>query len=152
AVRPTNFRLLRDRAAVAIRRGDRAALADTLAAYGRLAPGWDKEASAALDKLKKKADGPLDESLLNDLDLLDNLLKPEPGYVRSVQAVDPDQKAVGELMSGFVRLTPVRPTAAPPDLALTYDAPTPFGDARGDVVLPVWLDPQGMPAVFVAGA
>jgi hypothetical protein len=151
-VRPTNFRLLRDRASVAIRRGDRAALEDTLAAYGRLAPGWDKEAVAALDTLRKKAAGQLDESLLTDLDLLDNLLKPEPGYVRSAQAVDPDQKAVGELMSAFVRLTPVRPTAAPPDLALAYDPPTPVGEARGDVVLPVWLDPQGAPAVFVASA
>jgi tetratricopeptide (TPR) repeat protein len=151
-VRPTNLRLLRDRASVAIRRGDRRALEDTLSAYGRLAPGWDKDAAAALDTLRKKAAGPLDEALLNDLDLLDNLLKPEPGYVRSVQAVDPEQKAVGELMSGFVKLKPVRPTAALPDLALTYGEPTPVGDARGDVVLPVWLDPNGTPAVFVADA
>ncbi len=151
-VDPTNLRLLRDRASVAIRRGDRSSLADTLAAYRRLAPGWDKEAVAALDRLQKKAVGPLDESLLNDLDALDNLLKPEPGYVRSARAVDPDQKAVGELMSGFVRLAPVRPTPAPPDLGLSYGPPTPLGDARGDVVLPVWLDPQGVPAVFVASA
>jgi hypothetical protein len=41
---------------------------------------------------------------------------------------------------------------APPDLALSYGQPTPLGDARGDMVLPVWLDPQGPPAVFVANA
>src|SRR5262249_42646971 len=82
-VDPTNLRLLRDRASVAIRRGDLAALDDTLAAYGRLAPGWDKEAVAALDRLRKKAAGLLDESLLNDLYALDNLLKPGPGYGRS---------------------------------------------------------------------
>jgi cytochrome c-type biogenesis protein CcmH/NrfG len=151
-VRPTNFRLLRDRASVAIRRDDRKALADTLAAYRRMAAGWDKEAVEALNNLEKKAAGPLDESLVGDLDLLDNLLKPEPGYVRSVQAVDPDQKAVGELMSGFVRLAPVRPTPAPPDLALSYGPAKPLGDVRGDMVLPVWLDPADTPAVFVANA
>jgi Tfp pilus assembly protein PilF len=152
AARPTNLRLLRDSASVAIRRDDRKALADSLAAYRRLAGGWDREAVAALDSLEKKTAGPLDESLLNDLDLLDNLLKPEPGYVRSVQAVDPDQKAVGEMMSGFVRLAPVRPTPAPPDLALSYGPPKQLGDARGEIALPVWLDPQGGPAVFVASA
>jgi hypothetical protein len=151
-VRPTNFRLLRDRASVAIRRDDRKAFADTLAAYRRMAAGWDKEAVEALDKLEKKAAGPLDESLVGDLDLLDNLLKPEPGYVRSVQTVDPDQKAVGELMSGFVRLEPIQPTPARPDIALSYGPPKPLGDVRGDMVLPVWLDPQGVPAVFVANA
>jgi cytochrome c-type biogenesis protein CcmH/NrfG len=149
---PTNLRLLRDRASVAIRRGDRAALLDTLAAYRRLAPGWDKETVAALDRLQQKAAGKLDESLVSDLDLLDNLLKAEPGYVRSVQAVEPDQKAVGELMSGFVRLTPVQPTPALPDLALRYAAPTLLGETRGSMLLPVWLDPRGSPAVFVASA
>jgi cytochrome c-type biogenesis protein CcmH/NrfG len=151
-LRPTNLRLLRDRASVAIRRGDRAALADTLASYGRLSARWDKEAVAALDKLKEKAAGPIDEGLVSDLDLLDNLLKAEPGYVRSVQAVDPDQKAVGEMMSGFVRLAPARPTPAPADFALSYGPAVPIGDVCGDVVLPVWLDPQGTPAIFVADA
>jgi hypothetical protein len=152
AVRPTNLRLLRDRASVAIRRGDRSALFNTLAAYRRIAHGWDKEVIAALDKLEKRAAGPLDESLVSELDLLDNLLKPEPGYVRSVQAVDPDQKAVGQMMSGFLRLAPMQPALAPPDFGLLYGPQTPLGDARGDVVLPVWLDPQGEPAVFVANA
>ena len=131
------MRLLRDRAIAAIRRGDKTALVDTLAAYRRLAPGWDKEAIEALDKLEKKASGPIDESLVNDLDLLDNLLKPQPGYVRSVQAVEPDQKAVGELMSGFVRLAAVRATPAAPDLALTYAPAKSLGDVRGDMALPV---------------
>jgi Flp pilus assembly protein TadD len=152
ALRPTNLRLLRDRATVAIRRGDKTALTDTLTAYSRLAAGWDKEAVAALDKLKEKAAGPIDESLIDNLDLLDNLLKAEPGYVRSVQAVDPDQKAVGELMSGFVWLAPARPTPAPRRLGFSYGPAVPLGDASGDMLLPVWLDPQGRPAVFVAGA
>jgi Tfp pilus assembly protein PilF len=152
ALRPTNLRLLRDRASVAIRRGDRPALDDTVAAYGRLSARWDKEAVAALDKLKGKVAGPIDEALVNDLDLLDNLLKAEPGYVRSVQAVDPDQKAVGEMMSGFVRLATARPTPARPDWGLTYEPAVQLGDARADMVLPVWLDPQGIPAVFAATA
>jgi cytochrome c-type biogenesis protein CcmH/NrfG len=150
-LRPTNLRLLRDRATVAIRRGDKTTLADTLAAYGRLAPGWDKEAVAALDKLKEKAAGKIDESLINDLDLLDNLLKAEPGYVRSVQAVDPDQKAVGELMSGFVRLAPARPTPAPAD-PHAFEPCAPFTNTSADTILPVWLDPRGKPAVFAANA
>src|SRR5262249_7066835 len=104
ATRPTNLRLLRDRASIAIRRGDKSALLDTLAAYQKLATAWDKEAAAALDALQKKAGAGVNDSLFNELDLLDNLLKPEPGYVRSVQSVEPDQKAVGELMSAFVRL------------------------------------------------
>ncbi len=151
-IQPTNLRLLRDRAAVAVRRRDRAALAETLTAYRRLAPGWDKEAAAALDQLEKKSAGPLDDSLVGDLDLLDNLLKPEPGYVRSVRAVEPDQKAIGEMMSGFLRLAPVRATAAVPDLDLGYVAGVPLGKAQAELVLPVWLDPNGSPAVFVANA
>jgi cytochrome c-type biogenesis protein CcmH/NrfG len=152
ATRPTNLRLLFDRASVAIRRGDRAALTDTLAAYRKLAPEWDKEAVAALDKLDKQAAGRLDETVLSNLELLDNLLKPQPGYVRSVQAVEPDQKAVGQLMSGFVRLAPMRPMAAPPAVGSSYGPPEAAGEGRGNVVLPVWLDPQGTPAVFVASA
>src|SRR5262249_12902379 len=70
AARPTNSRLLRDRASIAIRRGDKAALADTLKTYRRLAPGWDKETVAALDRLQEKAAGPIDETLVGDLDLL----------------------------------------------------------------------------------
>jgi Tfp pilus assembly protein PilF len=152
ALRPTNLRLLRDRASVAIRRSDRAALEDTLAAYRRLAPGWNKEAVAALDDLQKKAAGPLDDALVPDLDLLDNLLKQEPGYTPSVQAVDPDQKAVGAMMSGFVRLAPARPTPARACRRCAFSAHVPLGDKHADMILPVWLDPQGTPAVFAANA
>lgn len=149
-VEPNNLRLLRERASTAIRRGDRAALDDTLARYRKLSAGWSKTAVAALDEFEQKAKKPLEPDLVNDLTVLDNLLKPETGYVRSAKAVDPDQKAVGDMVEGFLRLQPVRPTPAPADLGLTYDPPESLGEARAWIVVPVWLESQKPPAIFVA--
>jgi Tfp pilus assembly protein PilF len=151
-VQPNNLVVLVERAQVAARRRDRAALRETLGRLDRLSAGWSEAQSRGqLEKVKKAAEGPLPGELPDTLTLLGNVLKRERGYQPSSRAVNPNPRAVGEPLLQFLRLAPLRNTPAAPDLALTFTA-APLGADKADVVLPVWLTGEGNPAVFVADA
>ncbi|MBV9125570.1 MAG: VCBS repeat-containing protein, partial [Planctomycetes bacterium] len=153
-LQPYNLRLLRETALTAARRGDRAALRDVLDRYRRLAPDWSPVARAQLEVVEKAAAGPLPGSCLSALNRLDTLLQPEPGYARSVQAVEPSPGEVGQPLYQFVRLAPPHPVPAAPDMGLAFTArPLPAfirDQARWNGAWPVWLTSQGDPVVFEA--
>jgi tetratricopeptide (TPR) repeat protein len=161
AIQPNNLQLLKAKGLVAVRLGDREALGTVAAAYRRLEPGWSGDGAAGareqLGRLDKQADGPVNEDVSLTLQLLNNNLQAERGYVRDSQAVGLDIQSEGEPVQQFLRLEPMRATASPPDTAMTFEAaPLPgqlagaVAGARWDVVLPVWLTQDADPAVFVA--
>ena len=111
-----------------------------------------------LDKLTKKADGPLPQ---NDIDyylnVLDHLLGAEYAYAHDVDELKKsDSPSIGEPIQQFIRLEKMRPTASPPDRELTFAAAPvgslPADGKRRDVALPVWLTADAEPVVFVANA
>ncbi len=160
-VQPYNLRLLREKAKVAAHLGDRTSLEQVIAAYRRLAPDWSGaeavNARGELKTLEKEAQEPLPGDVPLTLNGLDNLLQPEHGYIRDTLAVDHEQKNLGESVRQFLRLAPLRATASPPDLGLTFASAEPPGKvveavtaSRWDVTLPVWLTQDAAPALFVA--
>ena len=163
-VEPYNLRLLREKATVAAQLSDQGALAEAVAAYERIAPNWSgkKTAEEARDQLKMletQAGGSLPGDVPNTVQVLDNLLQPEHNYVRDAMAVDRTDLRLGEPVEQFLRLKPMRATASPPDLGLTFDPASPPGDVTEavarlawDVTLPVWLTQGADPVPFVANA
>jgi tetratricopeptide (TPR) repeat protein len=158
-LRPNNFRFLREKAKKAAKLGDREALSSVIKTYKQLAPGWSgdhgDEARAELAKLEKESAGPLPGDIDGTIVVLDNLLKAQGRYPRDAQEVDPAQDNIGESLQQFLRIAPMRASAAPPDLALEFDAGAPSNpvkDVRWDVALPVWLTQDKDPVVLVANA
>ncbi len=160
-VQPYNLRLLREKAKVSARLGDRASLAQAIKAYRRLAPDWSgaeaANARTELETLDKEAQGPLPGDAPLTLNGLDNLLQPEHGYIRDTLAVDREAKNMGESVRQFLRLAPMHATPSPPDLGLTFGPAETPGKLTGavaasheDVMLPVWLTQDAAPTLFVA--
>jgi cytochrome c-type biogenesis protein CcmH/NrfG len=152
---PNNLFVLGRLADVAARRADEAALRGVLDRYRKLAPSWSADTRKRLDALGRAAAGPLPGQVPAALVPFDNLLRTELGYSRDRAAAEPAGGTVGEPVRRFLRLQPLRPTAAAPDTAMTFAAePIPAGPAAGvgrwDVVLPVWLTGGPEVAVFVA--
>src|SRR5262249_35503246 len=87
SVQPNNLKVLVERANVAARRGDAAALKDTLARMDRLAASWSPATRQQLQVVEKAAAGPLPGNVPTDLLILNNLLQGERGYQRSANAV-----------------------------------------------------------------
>ena len=108
---------------------NRDALSQTVGAYRRIAPSWSgdkaEEARAQLNLLETQADGPLPGDVPITVQVLDNLLKPEHNYVVEALAVDRKDLRLGEPVEQFLRLKPMRATASPPDLGLTFDPASP---------------------------
>jgi tetratricopeptide (TPR) repeat protein len=157
ALRPDNVRVLLERLRVALRRGDRAAVDDTLARFRKLAPDFedrpnpDNRTLTQLDTLQKKLAADLDPQAI-ELDIFTNVLKGEPLYRRSQAEIDPENQFAGTPLRNFLRLAPVRNTPSPPDTGVTFTA-EPLADAppgRWDHAEPVWMTGEGNPVVFVA--
>ncbi|HVS39873.1 MAG TPA: FG-GAP-like repeat-containing protein, partial [Gemmataceae bacterium] len=163
-IQPYNIRLLRDKALAAAQLKDGTSLMEAVTAYERLADSWEgsnaNDARAQLQLLKKQAvEGPLPGDASTTITILDHCLQPEFGYVRDALTVDRKELHLGEPLEQFLRLAPMRATASPPDLALTFDPPSApakrldaVAAGRWDVTLPVWLTQEADPTVFVANA
>jgi hypothetical protein len=161
--RPTNLRLLREKAKVAAQQGDRKKLQEVVGAYQHLAPAWSgtgsNDAQRSLEKLAGEANGPLPGEVPFTINSLDSTLAGETTYLRDVQEVGADTQKEGEPVQQFLRLDPMRATPSPADRDLEFEAAAPPGavaeavaNARWDVALPVWLTQDAPPAVFVANA
>ncbi|MDB5310783.1 MAG: Tetratricopeptide repeat protein [Gemmataceae bacterium] len=157
AVRPGNLHVMLERLKTAVRRGDRAAVNDSLARLRQLAPEWTlPQTKAQLAELEKTLAGPLGQAALNSEHLITfgNVLRGEPTYPRSAEEVDPPPVAVGNPLRTFLRLAPVRHTPAAADTDLTF-TPEPMAGAppgRWDSAVPVWLTVDDPAAVFVANS
>jgi hypothetical protein len=159
-VQPNNLFVLRERAAVAVRRGDTAAFRDTVARFRKLAPDWTPEARSRLQTLEKLAADSVTPRLVPEVMKLGNLLMAQPAYGRAKRGVDPSVGTEGEPIRRFLRLQPPPPSPSTPDLELTFRVAPLAGAAAvpglartpWDAVLPVWLTGEAEPAVFVANA
>jgi Tfp pilus assembly protein PilF len=153
---PNNLFVLLKRLTVAVRRNDKKAKRETMAQLTKLAPNWSGPGAADARKhlvevvAPAVAGPPIPKSFVA-LGQLENLVRPEPAYKRSRQALDPPGAQAGTSFQKFLRLAPVRPTPAPPDRELTFQAePLPGANRQGSALVPVWLTGQGTPVVFVA--
>src|SRR5262249_14589492 len=114
-----------------------------------LAPGWSSNAKLKLETIVKAADGKLSGDVIFLLNELDNLLKQEQGYVRSSEEVKPSGDNIGESIQHFIKLGPLRPTPAPPDLSLNFISNPIPSNNRWDFAIPVWLTESPTPFIFV---
>ena len=156
---PFNMIAMREWLLVASQRADRDAVEMALKRYDDLAPQWRtdraEQARSKLRELKEEAKGPLPGDLPGDVQGLDNLLKPEQGYSRSSNALEPDVDFFGTPLRQFLRLYPLRNGPAPADFSSTFtvDHQLKFDRTSGwDFVAPIWLGTQEMPAIIAANA
>ncbi|QDU18547.1 CRTAC1 family protein [Urbifossiella limnaea] len=144
AARPDNRLALVERLQVAVRRGDKAAVADTLARFRRLSGAWTEPTKAQFADLEKDPAG-------GAVFGFRNLLMAEPGYTRDADEINPRDVVAGRPLRTFRRLAPARNAPAAPDDALTFAAePLAAPAGKWDVAVPVWLTADAAPVVFVA--
>jgi Tfp pilus assembly protein PilF len=152
-VQPNNLKALVDRLRVSIRRSDRDGVKDTLTRLKKISAGWSKTGRAGLAETERALTGQLGPDAVSTAIILENNLKPEPGFALSYAAVNPETLP-GTSLQTFLRLAPVRASPAPPDTELAFTSElipaAPAGNWK--VALPVWLTGQGQPVVFVANA
>jgi Tfp pilus assembly protein PilF len=152
-VRPRNLRVLADRLRVAVRRGDVEAVRDTGVRFRELAPEWTEQKRSSLEAFDKAVAGPLGPESGSAVLRFSNVLRAEPQFQQSSNEIDP-QTLVGDSLETFLRLAPARHAPAPPDTELSFTPreleKAPAG--RWDAVLPVWLNGESAPAVFVTDA
>ncbi len=139
---PNNLPMLVQRAGAAVNNKDQAALRDTLERLTKLSADWAPISRDMLAQLNKAAtEAP--REVLHLKDLLNNVLQAERGYPRDKRALRPTADFVGAPLQRFLRLAPVRPTPAPPDLALAFKLESQPGvnvdKSRWDVVRPAWM-------------
>jgi hypothetical protein len=101
------------------------------------------------------ATGPLPAEVPVELFEFLNVLKGQPGFGRNRRAVAPGDNYVGEGVEHFLRLAPLRPTPAAPDLRLTFTFERLTGVAkdgqdRWNLAIPAWLTDSPKPTVLVA--
>src|SRR5262249_21718042 len=86
------------------------------------------------------------------LNEFDNYLKRESGYARSSIAVSPRGGSTGQPVQHFLRLAPLRPTPAAPDMELAFSQEllAAGAESRWDAVQAVWLTDGPEPAILVA--
>jgi tetratricopeptide (TPR) repeat protein len=152
-VQPTNLFVLKELAASAARRRDRAVLRDVLTRLRKLSGGWSAESRRLLARVEQaSARGMPSAGLLAQFGVS---LQREEGYTRSSLAVKPREAQLGQPLQQFVRLQPPVSAPSPPDLELAFTA-EPLGgggrQGRWDLVQAAWLTGEPRPAVLVADA
>ncbi len=153
---PENLFVLLERLNVAVRRRDRTAIRQTMATLNKLAPAWSgpgaKQAREMLPKVALAVASPPGAATFATLRGLGNLVLVERGYIRAKLALDPPGRQVGPAFQTFLRLRPPRATPAPPDRELAFRGePVPGAGGKVSVAVPVWLNGEGAPVVFVGG-
>src|SRR5207253_10908143 len=93
-IQPNNLPVLLQRAGAAFRRHDEAAFRATLDRLTQLAAGWSAQSQKALDELRQVALKAPNE-VLQQLQILDNVVKAERGYTRDSFLIRPQPGWVG---------------------------------------------------------
>jgi tetratricopeptide (TPR) repeat protein len=152
AVQSDNLQVLLERLKVAIRRSEREIVDDTLKQFQKLAPHWSKLAQSTLEDLKKSLAGQLGPNAVDQMLILSNVLRAEPGFNRNYVAVNPPDTLAGASIEHFLRLKPVQPAPAAADLAMRFVAQalplTPPGQWK--YASPIWLTGDSSPSVVLA--
>lgn len=124
AVSPQNAAALLDRARLAAKAGDAAALAPAIQALEPLSAAWPQEVRDQLAQVKAAQGGDV-KALVPRLAVLQNLLLPTPAYQAAIRALRLPDDVIGEPIGGFLRLPMPSPRADAPDTALAF-APQPI--------------------------
>ena len=139
-LQPNNMPVLLQRAGAAFRRQDDVAFRATLDRLAELAPAWSARSQEALVELRDAARKAPNE-VLQQLQVLDNVLKAERGYKRDSFIIRPQPGWVGTPVRHFLALAEVRSRAAPPDMALKFRIESQPGadPAHWDALCTMWL-------------
>jgi tetratricopeptide (TPR) repeat protein len=148
---PANVPALLERARLAAKAGDAAALTDSVALLGGLAPFWPRDAQQRYDELEQEVrSNPA--SVARRILQLRNLLLQTPAFRKNLAAVETPLAMVGEPITTFLKLAPPTPTPSPPDLTISFVVSevetTNPGRSGAVVVFPPSTDEP--PLVFVA--
>jgi hypothetical protein len=152
AKQPDNLVVLFARLQLAAKRHDASAVADTIEQLGRFAPGWPAQVQQSYAAMKAAANDPKMGPLR--MLSLENVLRRSPAYQKGLAAIDAPPGTVGIPIDHFLKLASPRPTPAPADEKLTFEA-APISDKAGegwDALLAAPLTSEGKPAVLVANA
>jgi tetratricopeptide (TPR) repeat protein len=154
--KPNNLKVLIERAGAALHRKDMRAFRDSMDRLTRLSNDWKASSRKLLTEVTQLA-AKNPEEATDLLPQLDNTLKQERTYHRDFRQVQPDGAFVGSPVQQFLRLYPMRPSAAPPDLDLNFTIePIPGLDAsakvRWNVVRLLWQMNEKQRKGMVSGA
>jgi cytochrome c-type biogenesis protein CcmH/NrfG len=149
---PNNLPVLMQRAGAAFRRQDEAAFRATLDRLARLAPAWSPPSRTVLDKVREDAANAPNE-VVQQLQILNNLLKAERGYARDNFAIRPQAGWLGTPVRQFLALQPPRSKPAAPDrnLAFKVEPLSNVDPAQGHVLDALWLMKEKQRAALIAG-
>ena len=120
-VAPRNQVALLEAARLAAKRGDAAALAQIVAALDKISASWSSDARAQFAELQSAAKTP--RTATTPVAFLSNLLKPSELYQNDLAALSSGAaSALGTPLTRFLRLAPLEPKSAAPDLQSTFAA------------------------------
>ena len=116
---PRNQVALLEAARLAAKRGDAAALGQIVAALDKISASWSSDARAQFAELRGAAKTP--RAATTPVAFLSNLLKPSALYQDDLAALSSGAaSAVGTPLTRFVKLAPLEPKSAAPDLQSTF--------------------------------
>lgn len=140
---PGNLVLRLERTRLAAKRGDADGLRVAVAALEPLSAAWPEAVMEQYRGLRMAAASAAFPDAVRFTVFLRNVLARVPAFATSLAAVRTPAELIAEPFEAFLALTPVRPTPAPPDLALTFgleaigEAPRAGAPISSLIVLPV---------------
>ncbi len=151
-LRQENLAVRLERARLAAKRADGPALRAAAARLGALADDWPPLAAEQHRVLQGAADAGDFRRAATILAVLRNVLVRVPAFRASLAAVQVPPELIGEPFDRFLALPAARPTAAPPDVALTFtpEPLEPAGAPPPSALLALPRDGDGTLTVFAA--
>jgi hypothetical protein len=147
-----NLALSLERLRIAAKRGDLAAVRETLAALESAKADWPPVAARLFDLIKEASASSNTRLLAARATPLKNSLRPNPKFRRDLAGLELPPGQVGEPLAHFLRMQNPSPTPSPPDPTLQFATETiPVeGSLPWSLVLAASLTGEGNPALFVA--
>ena len=152
ALEPDNLAVLLERARLAAKSGDMAALRDAAARLDEDRASWSAQVREQYDGFSRAVAAADPAEAARALVFLRNVLLPTPAFQEGLARVSISTALFGEPFERFLALAPPSATPSPPDEALTFSlepmgaSPTPAWTA----VLTASLNGSDAPAVFAA--
>ncbi|MQA28544.1 MAG: tetratricopeptide repeat protein [Luteitalea sp.] len=152
---PDNLAVLVERTRLAAKRGEIAALGDSLARLGGLRAAWPATTIEHYDSLQRAVTAQDFPGAARASTFLRNVLLPTPAFQEGRVRVSPGDELIAEPFERFLKLPSPSSMPSPADESLTFSRET-VGAARTTpwtAVLAVSLDGSSAPAIFAtAGA
>jgi len=144
AASPGNLVAILELGRTAARSNDSAALTRVIDELNARSAEWPDNVKAALAGLKAARTEPA--AATSRLLVLQNLMRQQPAYLKSMRELKPLDNAVGVPLERFLRLPSPSPDPSPPDLSITFtDEPTVGGSGLAATF--AILSPEIMPSL-----